>query len=261
MTLAAGTALYRYPVKGLSPEALPAMVLLRGEGLTHDRKHALALGTTEFDPAAPAPLAKTNFLMLARNEALAQLATKVDTATGVLTVAYRDGTVAVMADLATMEGRTAVEDFFTAFAGEAARGRIRVVSAARHRFTDIGAPAPAMMDCISLINLSSLRVLEEAMGRTLDPLRFRANVYVDGLPAWSEFDLIERSLAIGPIPFRAVRRTRRCPATNVNPATAERDADVPRALREHFGHTDLGVYLEVMGDGTLNAGDAIRVPA
>ena len=261
MTHAAVTALYRYPVKGLSPEALPAMALLRGEGLAHDRTHALALGTTAFDPAAPAPLAKTNFLMLARNEALAQLATKVDAATGVLTVARRDGTVAVMADLATMEGRIAVEDFFTAFAGEAARGRIRVVSATRHRFTDIGAPVPAMMNCISLVNLSSLRALEEAMGRTLDPLRFRANVYVDGLPAWSEFDLIERSFAIGPVPFRAVRRTRRCPATNVNPATAERDADVPRALREHFGHPDLGVYLEVMGTGTVNADDAMRVPA
>lgn len=261
MTPAAITALYRYPIKGLSPEALPAMALLRGTGLAHDRRHALALGTTAFDPGAPAPLAKTKFLMLARNEALAQLATKVDTTTGVLTVAHRDGTVAVEADLATADGRAAVEDFFTAFAGEAARGRIRVVSAAGHRFTDIGAPAPAMMDCISLINLASLRALEAAMGRTLDPLRFRANVYVDGLPAWSEFDLIGRSLSIGPVPLRAVRRTRRCPATNVNPATAERDADVPRALREHFGHPDLGVYLEILGDGTLNAGDAVRVPA
>ena len=109
--------------------------------------------------------------------------------------------------------------------------------------------------------LACLRALEAAMGRTLDPLGFRANIYLGGLPAWSEFDLVRRSLLVGPMPVRTVRRTRRCPATNVNPSTAERDTDVPRALREHFRHPDLGIYLEVNGDGTLNAGDDVRVAA
>lgn len=255
------TGLYRYPVKGLSPEPLSAMPLAAGKGLAHDRLYALALGTTAFDPAAPAPLAKTNFLMLARNEVLAQLATTVDTLTGVLTVKHRNGSVAVAGGLSSPDGRAAVEDFFTAFTGDAARGRIRVVSAPGHRFTDIGAPVPAMMDCVSLVNLASLRALEAAMGRSLDPMRFRANLYVDGLPAWSEFGLIGRELAVGAVRVRAVRRTRRCPATNVNPATAERDADVPQALREHFGHPDLGIYLAVLGSGTVSPGDALAVPA
>ena len=258
--MGAVTALYRYPVKGLSPERLAAMPLVAGEGLAHDRKHALALGTTVFDPAAPTPLAKTNFLMLARNEALAELSTSVDAGTGMLSVARRTGGVELQADLATTEGRAAVEAFFTAFAGDAARGRIRVVSAPGHRFTDIGAPVPAMMDCVSLINLASVRALEAAMGRSLDPLRFRANIYVDGLPAWSEFDRIDRPMSIGAVSFRAVRRTRRCPATNVNPATARRDADVPQALRDCFGHGDLGIYLAIATSGTIAPGDAVTAP-
>lgn len=250
------TALYRYPVKGLSPETLAEMPLTQG-GLEHDRMHALALGTTPFDPAAPQPLAKTNFLMLARNESLARLATQVDAA-GVLTI-KEGGETQVAAQLDSDAGRAAIGAWFTAFAGDAARGQIRVVSSPGHRFTDIGAPAPAQMHCVSVINLASLRALEGAMGRSLDPLRFRANIYIDGLPAWAEFNWLEGAVHIGAVPFRCVRRTRRCPATNVDPSTAQRDTDVPAALRAHFGHADLGVYLAVEAAGRLALGDAVTV--
>ncbi len=260
MTAASVTGLYRYPVKGLSPEKLDRMALKQGSGLAHDRVYALALGTTEFDPARPTPLAKTNFLMLARNEFLAGLATQFDDSADVLTV-KRDGGDLARAALATPQGREHAAALFTQLAGDAARGSIRVVAAAGHRFTDIGAPVPAMMNCVSLINLTSLRALETAMGRSLDPLRFRANIYVDGLPAWSEFDLIGQTLGIGALSFRAVRRTRRCPATNVNLETAQRDADVPAALRHHFGHGDLGIYLAVETDGALIPGDVVHAPS
>jgi uncharacterized protein YcbX len=252
------TGLYRYPVKGLSPDALDSMELREGVGLAYDRTYALALGSTEFDPAQPVPLPKSKFLMLMRDESLALLSTRLDTATGVLTVTCRGGEK-VAADLNTPVGRAEMEAFFTAFAGEAACGHVRVVSAPRHRFTDIGAPVPALMNCVSLINLASLREVEAVMGRHLDPLRFRANIYVDGLPAWSEFDLLDRTLTVGALSFCATRRTRRCPATNVNLETAMRDADVPKALREHFGHGDLGIYLAVQSSGTLIIGQTFAV--
>lgn len=253
--------LFRYPVKGLSPEAMDSLDLVEGRGIEHDRTYALALGTTEFDPAHPKPLAKTNFLMLARNEALAALQTGFDPATRRLTVRL-GGRVVADAALDDAAGQAAIGAFFTAYMGEAACGQARVVSSPGHRFTDIGAPVPAMMDCLSLINLASLRALEAAMGRTLDPLRFRANIYIDGPPAWAEFDWLDRDVTagdvtVGGVRCRVVRRTRRCPATNVDPVTAERDADVPRALRDSFGHADLGVYLQVAGSGTIAVGGAV----
>jgi uncharacterized protein YcbX len=250
--------LFRYPVKGLSPELLETLALTHAHGVERDRSFALALGSTEFDPAQPRPLAKTNFLMLARNEALARLRTRLDQDHRL--VVRLDGRVVAEGVLDDPADRTTIENFFTAFMGEAARGRIRVVSAPGHRFTDIGAPVPEFMDCVSLINLASLRALEAAMGRRLDPLRFRANIYVDGLPAWSEFDWLGTSLMVGPVACRVVRRTRRCPATNVDPATAKRDADVPKALRDSYGHADLGVYLQPVGVGTVAPGDAMTVP-
>ncbi len=249
--------LFRYPVKGLSPEPMDTMRLTHAHGLERDRSYALALGTTEFDPAQPRPLAKTNFLMLARNEALARLQTRLDPDHR-LTVRL-DGQIVAEGRLDEAAGRTTIQDFLTAFAGDAARGRVRVVSAPGHRFTDIGAPVPEFMDCVSLVNLASLRAVEAAMGRRLDPLRFRANIYVDGLPAWAEFDRLGASLTVGAAECRVVRRTRRCPATNVDPTTAQRDADVPKALRDAYGHADLGVYLQPVGVGTVTPGDAVSL--
>lgn len=250
--------LFRYPVKGLSPEPLEMLTLTRAHGVERDRDFALALGTTEFDPAQPQPLAKTNFLMLARNEVLARLQTRLDPDHRL--VVQLDGRVVAEGVLDDAAGRAAIEDFFTAFVGEAACGRVRVVSAPGHRFTDIGAPAPEFMYSVSLINLASLRAVEAAMGRRLDPMRFRANLYVDGFPAWAEFGWLGTSLMVGSVECRVVRRTRRCPATNVDPATAKQDADVPKALRGAFGHADLGVYLQPVGAGTVAPGDAVSVP-
>ena len=250
--------LFRYPVKGLSPELMETVTLTDAHGIERDRSFALALGTTAFDPAQPRPLAKTNFLMLARNEALARLQTRLDPDHR-LTVRL-DGRIVTEGRLDDAAGRATIEDFFTAFVGDVARGRVRVVSAPGHRFTDIGAPVPEFMDCVSLINLASLRALEAGMGRRLDPLRFRANIYVDGLPAWAEFGQLGASLRVGAAECRVVRRTRRCPATNVDPATAQRDADVPKALRDTYGHADLGVYLQPVGVGTVTPGDAVSLP-
>lgn len=250
--------LFRYPIKGLSPEPMERLDLVQHHGIAHDRSFALALGTTQFDPAAPQPLAKTNFLMLARNEALARLRSRFEPETRRLIVRLAGQTV-VEAALDEAVGRAAVEDFFTAFMGDAACGRVRVVSSPGHRFTDIGAPVPAFMNCVSLINLASLRAVETAMGRRLDPLRFRANVYIDGPSAWAEFDWMNTVVTLGGVPCQVVRRTRRCPATNVDPVTADRDADVPRALREKFGHADLGVYLQMAGSGPVMLGDGVAV--
>ena len=82
-------AIYRYPVKGLSPEKLDRTTLAPGECLPHDRRFAIALPETRFDPEHPEWLAKTHFVMLMRDEALAHLRTSFDPETGELTIARR----------------------------------------------------------------------------------------------------------------------------------------------------------------------------
>jgi uncharacterized protein YcbX len=113
---------------------------------------------------------------------------------------------------------------------------------------------------LSLINLATVRSLEEQWGVEIDPLRFRANFYIDGAQPWEEFDWIGSDIALGDALFRVDRRNGRCGATNVNPVTGHRDLDIPGSLRAAFGHKDLGVYLIARKTGEVFPGAAVRAP-
>src|ERR1700756_3847960 len=79
--------IYRYPVKGLSAERMDRVALMSGQCLPHDRRFAIALGSTRFDPQRPEWLSKIHFIMLMRDEKLARLQTRFDAESGVLTIA------------------------------------------------------------------------------------------------------------------------------------------------------------------------------
>jgi GntR family transcriptional regulator/MocR family aminotransferase len=113
---------------------------------------------------------------------------------------------------------------------------------------------------ISLINLATVRSLEQQWGAEIDPLRFRANLYVDTGKPWEEFEWVEKEIRLGDVAFRVDRRNGRCGATNVNPSTGVRDMDIPGSLRANFGHKDLGVYLTVARGGTIAVNDPLTRP-
>src|SRR5262249_27564892 len=150
--------LYRYPVKGLSPEPVSAARVEPGQGFPCNRMFALALADTRFDPEAPAPQPKTRFLMLQRDETLAELATRYDDGRATLTIS-RGGETLLVARLDEPAGRAAVEDFFVAFLGDRLHGRPRLVSAPGFQFTDVSVVSEAMMRAVSLINLASVEAL------------------------------------------------------------------------------------------------------
>lgn len=243
--------IYRYPVKGLTAEALEEVVLAEGQCLPHDRRFALAQGDAPFDPATPTWLQKRHFGCLMANAKLALLHTAFDPKTGILAIRPPEG-MPLLQETRTEAGRAAIAAYLASFLGEEARGTPRFVEAPGHNFTDVAAK------CVSIIGLASLHALERATGRTLDPLRFRANIYVSGSRPWAEFDWLGQEIQLGAARLRVFKRIVRCAATEVNPETAERDAWPPQALREHFGHGDLGVYAEVIEGGRIAVGDALE---
>src|SRR5262245_32697636 len=119
-------SIYRYPVKGFSPESLPATELAVGQTLPADRRYAVENGPTGFDPASPAYFPKIRFLMLMKNERLAQLRTRYDDATDVLTV-HHDGREVARGNLSTAAGRKAIEDFMAVFCADELRGPPKVL--------------------------------------------------------------------------------------------------------------------------------------
>jgi uncharacterized protein YcbX len=250
-------SIYRYPVKGLSPQALGRVTLSPGLTLPADRAYAIENGPTGFDPAAPAYFPKQRFLMLMRNERLAALRTDYDETTHTLSVT-QDGREAARGDLRTAEGRAAIETFFATYCADELRGPPKVLAGEGHSFSDVARKV------VSIINLASVAEVETMTGAAVNPLRFRGNVYVSGWPAWHEFDLLDREIAIGDARLKVIKRIVRCAATNVDPDTGERDLNIPTSLQQNLGHGDCGVYAEVVGGGEIAAGSAVTerpVPA
>src|SRR5215472_2650431 len=104
-------AIYRYPVKGLSPQQLREAQLSPEQTVQADGLYAIENGPSGFDPKAPAYFPKQRFLMLMRNERLAALRTDYDEASHTLTVHW-ERRRAAEGDLRTPEGRSAIERFF-----------------------------------------------------------------------------------------------------------------------------------------------------
>jgi uncharacterized protein YcbX len=245
-------AIYRYPVKGLSPEPLASVTLAAGETIPYDRAYAIENGPSGFDPAAPKTLPKILFLMLMRNETLAALDTHFDDATSMLTI-RRAGAIAVEGNLASAEGRRAIEAFFDDYSADDLRGPATILHAPGFSFSD----TPKKV--LSLINLETVRTIGREMGAEVHPLRFRGNLHVEGMAAWDELALVGRMVAVGDVTFEVTKRIERCAATNVDPLTARRDLTIPVSLQRAYGHADCGVYLRVVAGGSIRVGDQITV--
>jgi uncharacterized protein YcbX len=112
---------------------------------------------------------------------------------------------------------------------------------------------------VSLIGLASVRDYEARVEARRHRRRFRANIWFSGAAPWAEFAWVGRQVQLGGATLRVLKRIPRCPATEVNPITAERDARPVAELRALYGHADLGVYAEVVEGGRFAIGDAIEL--
>jgi uncharacterized protein len=165
----------------------------------------------------------------------------------------RGGKQVARGDLRTRLGCSMIEQFLAAYMKDALRGAPRIVAAPGHSFSDVA------VKCLHIVNLATVRDLERVIGRPVDPLRFRANVYIDGVEPWAEFKWLDQTIAIGDARLTVFDRTARCDATNVDPVTAARDMAIPAELRRTWGHADLGIYAKVATGGIVAGSAAVTV--
>lgn len=248
-------AIFRHPVKGFTPESLAHVDLAPGQGFPADRVWAVENGPSGFDPDAPAWMSKQKFTVLAAIPKVAAARTRHDDATGVFT-AEAAGRPTFAGRLSEPAGREAFAAWLTAFLEpDDLRGPLRVVEArGDFRFTD------HPLGQVSIVNLASVRDLSQKMGAELAPLRFRANLYVEGWPAWAENDWEGRELMAGWARTRVYKPIVRCAATEVDPATGVKDLDVVKALFDNYGHMNCGIYVHATAAGRVGLGDAITAP-
>ena len=134
------------------------------------------------------------------------------------------------------------------------RGAPKIVHAPGHSFSDMAAK------CVHIVNLASVAELERTLGRPVDPLRFRANLYLEGVPPWAEFAWMGKEITVGPVRLSVFARTQRCEATNVDPAKGVRDMGIPAHLTRTWGHQDFGIYGKVAMGGEIAVGSPVGVP-
>ena len=248
--------LIRYPVKGLSGESLNTVQLSPGQGFPCDRQFGFARPNSGFDPNQPRPLPKTKFYMLARDASLVLLSTKFDEQSGVLSMVAPESSGQF--EITTEEGRKKASEFLKSYLALPQDELPQLFEAYPHRFTDVSVVSTAMMNAVSLINLDSVQAFSKATGLEVDPRRFRGNIHFAGLAPFSELEMVERQVAIGTVRLKIVSRTQRCPATEVDLTTGERNINVPALLQQNYHHKDMGVYAEVLEGGVIAPDDTIE---
>lgn len=241
--------LWRHPVKSLGAERLAGVELAAGAWMPFDRLWALSHGASAFDPVSRDWVEPNAFVRVTHAPRLAQV-----------TARWEDGRIVLChpdrppltADPETAEGRSAIADWAGPLAAEGRPGPFAVVRA-RQPLSDVDKP------WVSVLSLDSLRALGERMGRTLDPRRFRGNLWLAGPEPWAEAGWAGRSLEVGGARLRVIEPIWRCAATEADPELGARDAPVLRALREATGDTAFGVYAAVEAGGAVAEGDAARL--
>jgi uncharacterized protein YcbX len=241
-------------VKGLQGEGLDTVSLVAGQGLPHDRRFAIARGDNRQAFGEPRWYPKQWFVMLMRDTELARIAPRVDWEAGTIELRAPSGPPC-RAAFDTAEGREQLEGYVNGVLGLRREGRAHWVESAEVSFTDVP------QNCLSLVNLESVRALETRMGCTIHPLRFRANLYLSGAAPWEEFAWVGRELRIGDVTLHVPARIPRCAATGVDPDSGERDVNVVKGLRAAYGHYDMGVYAEVVTGGCVTVADVVTPPS
>jgi len=244
-------SIWRHPVKGFTPERLDTVELRANACFPNDRLYAVEDGPCGFDPAAPTHISKQKFTVLAKIAAVARVRTRYDDATAELEARF-DGAAPLRARLTEESGREAFAAWLAEALGDEAVGRLKLLPApGDHRFMD------APHGFVSIVNLASVRDLSQRIGRTVDPRRFRANIYVETWPAWIENDASGGSITLGGAKATVIEPIVRCVATHVDPDSGEKDIDVVRSLYEHYGHRYCGIYVRIVGGGQVSVGDDV----
>jgi len=115
---------------------------------------------------------------------------------------------------------------------------------------------------ISLILDSWIDEVSEALGIALDPRRWRPNLYVRASrdQAFTESNLVERSIEIGEAILRVRCPIARCVAITYDVETGEPNDEILRYLAQHR-ESVLGIYCDVESAGMARLGDPVRLRA
>jgi ferredoxin-NADP reductase/uncharacterized protein YcbX len=230
--------IYRYPIKGFPGEQLHKVELHHNEGMSGDRAIAFGTGSYNADDVGTWKPCEAFLRMTIRPELT--LFKILSEKNGVRLTSPNNNTCLIGKEsnlLPELDSRLGND--------------IRIHHAHHNRGYWDHKDAS-----ISIINLSTIDVISKVINQPIDPLRFRANIYVRADP-WSEFSWVGKRLKIGGVDLDVFRPIDRCRAISVNVDTGKLDINMPAVLSRYFGHMFCGVYASVASTGIVKPGDSI----
>lgn len=240
--------IWRHPIKSHGTEALSKAVLTPGTTLPGDRLWAVLHEASK--DAHEGWLSCSNFTRVAKAPALAAIRTVLHEDGKTVTLTHPDRPSLVFSP---DTDEAVFLDWVAPLVPDNRAQPVKILRNLERGFTD--SPEPT----ISLCNMTSHRAVSQKLGRDLSNLRWRGNIWLDGLGPWEEFEWIGRRLRLGTAELDVIERITRCTATMANPETGLRDADTLKALDEGWGHQDFGIYAVVVEPGVVETGSLCEV--
>ena len=257
-------ALYRYPVKGFTPEPQQRLTVLEEGRIAGDR--ALSFRFADSGLPEHAWSRKYGHAVLVNTPGLARLETKFDSASRRLTISV-DGSVLADEIIDDAAGRARLASAVEAYAlklnenplaGHPERSPLELIGdgvTPRYQDNERGQ--------VTLHSRESLTEVGATLGDSdLDEARFRSNIAIQGVASWEEQSWIGRKVRIGAVEFDVVQPKTRCLATHANPRTGVRDLPVMPRLVEAFAQKQptFAVALLTSGrGGEISIGDSVTL--
>lgn len=238
--------IWRYPIKAIGAELLDTIALTDGHPLPLDRAWAVL---EDGGDATDGWRSCRNFLRGAKGPALMGVWAKVDGET--LTLSHNQRPDLQLSVLNPSE-RDLIA-WLTPIYPETRAAPVALVTSPSEGMADVPFAS------VSIMTVASLGDVSRKAGQTLDPRRFRGNLWLENTNAWSEFDLIGKTIAIGNARLCVKEPITRCRATEANTETGERDVNMLKVLEDGFGHSEFGVNAAVTQSGTITIGDEVHV--
>jgi uncharacterized protein YcbX len=240
--MATVTSLWRHPIKSHGREDVASTTLIAGQTMPGDRVWAVAHEASKADGSEWVPCA--NFNRVSKVPQLMAMRAKLDDA-GIVTLEHPQlGTISFNPD----GDITGFLDWVRPIMPADRAQSTRMVKVPNRGMTDSDFPS------VTLCNIASHREVERKLGMDLSIHRWRGNIWLDGFPAWEEFEWMGNDVRIGGAILRPLERTDRCPSTQSNPETGIHDADTLGAL-DSFGHRDFSVRAQVIQGGLIELGN------
>lgn len=114
---------------------------------------------------------------------------------------------------------------------------------------------------VLLVGAASVDHFNSHLSVAVSAHNFRPNIVVTGAAPYAEDDW--RRIRVGSVEFDVVKPCSRCVVPSIDPATAQKQGEVTRALAAHRrgsdGKTYFGQNLIARGAGVINVGDVVEV--